>query len=151
MAMSFLDALKGFAANTPGGLIASSIGQVLDRVLPQDPAARDAAALEIMKLQAAGTFDQRAELEVALAQSETNKAEAATDAFRGGWRPAVGWVCASGLALQFVVAPMASWAAALAGHAVTFPQLDMQTLMTLLAGMLGLGTLRTVEKLKAAA
>ena len=41
-----------------------------------------------------------------------------------------------------------AWAAALAGHAIAFPSLDMGTLMTLLGGLLGLGGMRTAEKLQ---
>jgi hypothetical protein len=44
-----------------------------------------------------------------------------------------------------------TWVAALVGHPTTFPSLDMGTLLTLLAGMLGLGGLRTYEKLNGVA
>lgn len=80
-------------------------------------------------------------------QIDTNKVEAANpNMFVAGWRPYVGWVCGTGFAIQFVVAPIAEWGAALAGHPVKFPELDMGTLLTLLGGMLGIGGLRTYEK-----
>lgn len=80
-------------------------------------------------------------------QADVNKAEAASNSiFVAGWRPFIGWVCGSGLATQFVLAPLVTWIAALLKHPVTFPSLDMGTLMTLLLGMLGLGTMRTFEK-----
>lgn len=82
-------------------------------------------------------------------QIDTNKVEAANpNMFVAGWRPYVGWVCGTGFAIQFVVAPIAEWGAALAGHPVKFPELDIDTLLTLLGGMLGIGGLRTYEKTK---
>ncbi len=66
--------------------------------------------------------------------------------FIAGWRPAVGWVCVLGLAVT-VFSPLLGWVAALAGHAILVPPIPMDALMTLLIGMLGLGGMRTVEKL----
>jgi hypothetical protein len=115
--------------------------KVLDRVLP-DPAQQAAAKLELMKLQ------QNGELAQITGQMEINKAEAASSSvFVSGWRPSVGWVCSAGFAVQFVIGPLAEWGAALAGHHVKFPQMDTGTMMPLLLGMLGLGGLRTAEKL----
>ena len=115
--------------------------KVLDRVLP-DPAQQAAAKLELMKLQ------QNGELAQITGQMEINKVEAASSSiFVSGWRPSIGWVCGAGFAVQFVVGPLAEWGAALAGHPVKFPQMDTGTMMPLLLGMLGLGGLRTAEKL----
>ena len=115
--------------------------KVLDRVLP-DPAQQAAAKLELMKLQ------QNGELAQITGQMEINKVEAASSSlFVSGWRPSIGWVCGAGFAVQFVIGPLAEWGAALAGHPVKFPQMDTGTMMPLLLGMLGLGGLRTAEKL----
>lgn len=85
-------------------------------------------------------------------QMATNTAEAANPStFVSGWRPFVGWICGTGLAMQFIVAPLLTWGSTLYGHPIVLPGLDMGTLMTLLAGMLGLGGLRTVEKLNSVA
>lgn len=85
--------------------------------------------------------------QMSVAQNAVNQAEAANPKmFISGWRPFIGWVCGSGLAFQFVIGPIATWVAALAKHPVTFPALDMGTLLTLLLGMLGLGGMRTFEK-----
>ena len=51
------------------------------------------------------------------------------------------------LADQGVIGPLAEWGSSLAGHPVKFPQMDTGTMMPLLLGMLGLGGLRTAEKL----
>ena len=116
-------------------------GKVLDRVLP-DPMQQAAAKLELMKLQQNGELTQIA------GQMEINKVEAASSSlFVSGWRPAIGWICGAGFAVQFVIGPLAEWGSALAGHPVKFPQMDTGTMMPLLLGMLGLGGLRTAEKL----
>jgi hypothetical protein len=123
------------------------IGKILDRVLP-DKAASEAAKLKVMELTQSGELAQLdADVKLATGQMDINKIEAANPSlFVSGWRPAIGWICGSALGVQFLVAPLATWVAGLFGHPVVFPSLDMGTLMTLLAGMLGLGTLRTVEK-----
>jgi len=126
-----------------------TIAKVIDKLIP-DPTAKAQAQLDLLKLQQAGEFKELdADLALKLEQIKVNAIEAQSpDFFRGGWRPFVGWVCGTGLAVQFLVAPVATWAAALLGHAVAFPSLDMGTLLTLLGGLLGLGTLRTAEKFK---
>jgi|TARA_R110000868_G_C10326925_1_gene713762 hypothetical protein len=117
-------------------------GKVLDRVLP-DPAQQAAAKLELMKLQQNGELTQIA------GQMEINKVEAASSSiFVSGWRPAIGWICGAGFAVQFVIGPLAEWGSSLAGHPVKFPTMDTGTMMPLLLGMLGLGGLRTAEKLQ---
>jgi hypothetical protein len=110
-------------------------------VLP-DPAQQAAAKLELMKLQ------QNGELAQITGQMDINKIEAASaSVFVSGWRPSIGWVCSAGFAVQFVIGPLAEWGAALVGHPVKFPQMDTGAMMPLLLGMLGLGGLRTAEKL----
>lgn len=116
-----------------------------------DPAAKERAQVQAFELLTQGDFAQRAGVQIALAQAATNTAEASAGAFRGGWRPFIGWVCGGALALQFVAAPLIEWGAAIAGHAMPpIPKLD-GVLFELLFGMLGLGALRTVEKIKGAA
>lgn len=119
--------------------------KIIERLWP-DPAKRDEAKLELFKMQQAG------ELAQITAQLKVNEVEASNPSvFVSGWRPFVGWVCTAGLAIQFIIGPCGAWVAALLGHAVAFPSLDMGTLLTLLGGMLGLGGLRTVEKLNGVA
>jgi len=126
-----------------------TIAKVIDKLIP-DPQAKAQAQLDLLKLQQAGEFKELdADLALKLEQIKVNAIEAQSpDFFRGGWRPFVGWVCGTGLAVQFLLAPLATWAAALYGHAVAFPTLDMGTLMTLLGGLLGLGGMRTAEKIQ---
>lgn len=130
-------------------LLMNLIPHVLDKVIP-DPGARDAAKLELMKLNQAGDLAQLAsQTDLAKGQQDINKVEAASSSFFvSGWRPFIGWVCGLGLLYQFILSPFLTWGAGLMGHAQPAPNLDMSTLLTLLLGMLGLGGLRTAEKIK---
>ena len=84
-----------------------------------------------------------------LAQLEVNKAEAAhKSTFVAGWRPFVGWVCGVALAYHFILAPLLQFSFALAGMDQELPEFDFSQLSTVLMGMLGLGGLRTFEKMK---
>ena len=84
-----------------------------------------------------------------LAQLEVNKAEAAhKSVFVAGWRPFVGWVCGVALAYHFILAPLLQFSFALAGMEQELPEFDFSQLSTVLMGMLGLGGLRTFEKMK---
>ena len=79
-------------------------------------------------------------------QTKINEIEAQhRTMFVAGWRPFVGWVCGVALAYNFVVRDLFIWA--LQPEDVP-PALQMEHLMTVLMGMLGLGGLRTYEKLK---
>lgn len=76
-----------------------------------------------------------------------DKAEASNaSVFVAGWRPAVGWVCASAFGWTYVLAPIVAYAAKLAGSTVVLPVLDLSQLSPVLMGMLGLGVMRTFEK-----
>ena len=93
----------------------------------------------------------RADLAMAEQQTGINLAEAQSDSlFKGGWRPAVGWICVAGLAYEFLMRPIFPWLINLARAApvAPMPELDMASLMSLILGMLGLGGLRSWEKWK---
>lgn len=125
---------------------------IIERIWP-DKTQQDAAKLELLKMQANGELARiTAQTDEDKAQAAVNQAEASNPSlFVAGWRPAVGWVCAAGLASQFLIGPYATWAAALFGKTAAVPPLDMGTLLTLLLGMLGIGALRTAEKFKGVA
>lgn len=129
--------------------VAGVVGKVLDRVWP-DPATKAQAALELAKLQQGGELKHLdAELQLALAQAQTNQEEAKSgDPFASRWRPAVGWVCVAGLGWNYVGLPISSMACKLAGLTLELSQADMTELMPLLFGMLGLGAMRTYEKVQ---
>jgi hypothetical protein len=103
--------------------------------------------------------DRQAELELKLveltskardAQNTINAIEAAsTNWFVAGWRPGIGWVCAMGLFYGTIGKPLLEFVAVtLFGFEGAFPEIDSETLQATLFGMLGLGAMRTVEKLK---
>jgi hypothetical protein len=123
------------------GEVANAVTSIVDKIWPDaTQAQKDALQREMTQLQMQQAMAQM--------QADTNKAEAGNASmFVAGWRPFIGWVCGAGLAYQFMFEPLATWVAALANHPVVMPALDLSTLMTLLLGMLGLGGMRTMEKL----
>jgi hypothetical protein len=126
-----------------------TIGSVLDKIIPDPQAAAD-AKLKVMEMAQRGDLAALdADTRLALGQIEVNKTEAGTDLFRGGWRPACGWACVLGLVYQFLLQPLLPWVAQLFGKQVPpLPAIDGETLMVLLFGMLGLGGLRSLERVK---
>ena len=96
------------------------------------------------------TMAERHAQELAVAQIEVNKAEAASGSiFKGGWRPFIGWVCGGAFAYHFVLQPVIVFGVLTAGVDLPpLPEFDMASLMTVMMGMLGLGGLRTYEKQK---
>lgn len=99
------------------------------------------------------TMAQRHAQERALAQTETNREEAKhRSVFVAGWRPFIGWTCGVALAWHFVLAPLVLFIAGWSGVQLpTLPEFDMDSLMTVLVGMLGLGAFRSYEKTKGVA
>ena len=130
-------------------LLIPALAQIFDKVIP-DPQAQADAKLKVMEMAQRGELAVLdADLKLALGQLEVNKVEAGTDMFRGGWRPAVGWTCVFGLVYQFLMQPLLPWIVTVAGgHVPPLPAIDNETLMLLLTGMLGLGGLRTFERVK---
>lgn len=96
------------------------------------------------------TMAERHAQELAKGQLEVNAAEAKhRSIFVAGWRPFVGWTCGVALCWHFVLAPLIIFGAGYAGVPLPeLPTFDMDSLMTVLLGMLGLGGLRTYEKQK---
>lgn len=129
--------------------IIPAISGLLDKIIP-DPAARDRAKLELMRGERAQDLEElKAALSADISQMEVNKTEAAsTDRFVAGWRPFIGWVCGVAFAYHFIVQPLLAFMLANSGRSVVLPAFDMDALFTVLMGMLGLGGLRTLEKIK---
>ena len=128
------------------------LGTVLERLFP-DPKAAAEAKLELLRMQQAGELAALdADLKTALAQAGINAEEAkSASVFVAGWRPFIGWVCGAGLAYVFLAYPLLTWGLALARPGLAPPLLAADHLFELVTAMLGLGGLRTYEKLKAVA
>ena len=114
----------------------------------KDPEAQAQAQLEMLKIaDGKEARELAAEVEAMRMQANINQEEAKNPSlFVSGWRPGVGWVCVVGLGYEFILNPLLAWASLNFGWQVP-PSLDMGTLITLLLGLLGLGGMRTVEKL----
>lgn len=120
------------------GAIVESVGRVVTDLVTTDKE-REQFALEHRRL------DQALDL----AQAEINKVEAANASwFVAGWRPAAGWACVCGLVYQVMFRPIFGWLMTNAAGWEAPPSLEMDTLLTLLFGMLGLGGYRTLERVR---
>ena len=95
------------------------------------------------------TMAERHAQELAKGQLEVNKVEAASKSmFVAGWRPAVGWVCVLGMAMNFIIVPLGNFGLSVADIQVVIPMIDTSQMMPVLMGMLGLGAMSTVEKVQ---
>jgi len=124
---------------TAGLDLGSKLAGLLGKWIP-DTAQRDQAAAEL-----AGQFNT-----LVAGQIELNKIEAqSTSLFVAGWRPAIGWICASAYAYNFVVQPVLTFSLLAMGVMIpTLPVLDWTELSIVMMGMLGLGGMRSFDKLK---
>tara|TARA_R110002110_G_scaffold203066_1_gene414214 strand:+ start:246 stop:641 length:396 start_codon:yes stop_codon:yes gene_type:complete len=127
-------------------LLQSLIGPVtglLDKFIP-DADEKAKLAHEI------ATMAEKQAHEANMGQLEINKMEAQhRSVFIAGWRPFLGWGLSFAMIWHFVLVPMISFGFAYGGiEAPELPAFDMESLMTVLMGMLGLGGLRTFEKTK---
>jgi hypothetical protein len=112
--------------------------KVLDKFIP-DPEAKAKAETELRE--SLMQWDQ--------GQMKVNEAEAGNASiFVSGWRPFVGWTCGVAFAYHYVLQPVALFVAALFGKTVVLPAFAMESLLTVLLGLLGLGGMRTYEKFK---
>lgn len=109
------------------------------------------ATTVINKLWPDKSAEEAAQLAAAVAlvqgQLAIDTAEAASpSAFTSGWRPAIGWVCATALAFQYVARPALQWAGIVFNHPFpALPGID-DNLWQLMLGMLGMGALRSFDK-----
>ena len=127
-------------------LVTSLVGPVtglLDKFI-EDKDQKNALAHEI------ATLAEKQAHEANIAQVEINKEEAKhRSIFVAGWRPFIGWTCGVALAYHFIFAPFIVFGVAWSGAEIPeIPTFDMDSLMTVLLGMLGLGGMRTFEKAK---
>ena len=122
--------------------LAEPVTKVLDKVI-EDKDKKAALAHEIATL-----ADKQAQ-EQMMGQIDVNKTEAQHPSmFVAGWRPAVGWVCALAMLFNFLLIPFINLGLDVGGLDIQLDLIDMETMMPVLFGMLGLGGMRTAEKIK---
>jgi len=123
--------------------------KVIDRLWP-DPAERDAAKLELLKMQQSGDLAQlTAETSLMIEQIKVNAAEAQHPSLLvSGWRPGLGWVCVAACGWNWIGLPVVKLALEIAGHPINLSPADLTEMLPVLMGMLGMGGLRTIEKLQ---
>lgn len=116
-----------------------AIGNVFDKLFTSDEE----------KAQAKAVLEKIAQ-QPHILQAEINKIEAQhRSVFVAGWRPFIGWVCGSALAYSFILRDLIAWGISIARPSIEPPpELAMEHLVSILLALLGLGGMRTFEKLK---
>jgi hypothetical protein len=114
------------------------VSQVLGRLLPEDPVKKAELELELQK-----AFIEAETKQIDVNMNEANHASI----FVAGWRPFIGWVCGASFAYSFILKPILDYILILNGFP-SLPIFSNDELTTVLMGMLGLGGLRTFDKLK---
>ena len=128
----------------------SAAQSLIERFFP-DPEKKAAAQLELLKMQQNGDLAQlAAETDLAKLQIQVNLEEAkSTNWFVAGWRPGIGWVCGAALAYAALIEPLARFVAKVwFGYSGEFPVISTDLTLQILMGLLGLGAMRSIEKIK---
>ena len=126
----------------------SPVTDIIGEVVVDKDKARE-IKLEIEKL--ADKADERYHEEL-MGQIEVNKVEAQhASIFVAGWRPFIGWTSGVGIAYTFVLAPFIEFVARASGYTQEMPLPDAAQLMTLVTAMLGVGAMRSYDKVKGTA
>jgi hypothetical protein len=134
-----------------GGIV-ETVGKLADDLFTSDKERLDAE----IELRRVGIEAAKIDAGLLSGQQDINKVEAAhASVFVAGWRPAVGWVSVAALGYQFILYPLLTWAWAWMQSAGWVdpalrppPLLDVEALLVLLTGMLGIAGARTFEKVK---
>lgn len=137
-----------------GGIV-QAVGQIADELVTTDKE-RLEAEIELRRL---GIEERKIDAGLVQGQIDVNRTEAASSSlFVAGWRPAIGWLGVASLGYQFLLYPLLIWAWALLQSQGVVPagmqpppMLDTDALWVILSGMLGISTMRTVEKVKGVA
>lgn len=120
------------------GAVADLAGSIINKIWP------DKSEQEKQQLAAAVMVIQ--------GQLDANKGEATNpNLFVSGWRPFVGWVCGAACAWNWLGLPVVKFLATAAGHPVAVSSADVSEMLPLLFGLLGMGALRTTEKINGVA
>ncbi len=136
----------------PWQSVIDTVGGIISKVIP-DRAAAAAATAQFQQMTLSGQLqEEMLQLQaITSAQTDINKTEAASPSlFVAGPRPAVMWVCVAALAYQYLLRPLWTGLALIAGHPIPTPGLPGldDNLYQLLWALLGLGAMRSFDKLK---
>ena len=126
----------GFFSSLIGSEVAQpieAIGNVVDKLFTSDEE-RAQGKLLMEKL-----AQHPSDLQVELNKVEANH----RSIFVAGWRPFIGWVCGTGLSFVFVINPVIQWFTGKPG-----PVMPVDVMLELILAMLGMGALRTYEKVQ---
>ncbi len=135
----------------PGGIL-KAIFDGIDNLITSDEEKEQLRADAIRAAQEGRLKGWAIKAGLLTAQMEINKAEAESgNWWAAGWRPSIGWTCSAALFFQFVLSPVGMWAANIAGSPLPEPPKLDDMLWELMLGMLGIGALRTFEKIKGVA
>jgi hypothetical protein len=127
------------------GSAATAISSIVGKFWP-DKTQEEKDRMALVMLQAQG------EINANVAQVQVDQVEAGSKSvFVSGWRPFVGWVCGSACAWNWVGLPIANFVAAMLHRPLALAPADLTQMLPLLMGMLGMGALRTYEKLNGVA
>jgi Holin of 3TMs, for gene-transfer release len=122
------------------GPLAALFDDVLKRVVP-DQTERLKISAELQTTMATQEF------QAAMAQVAVNTEEAKKESlFVSGWRPFIGWTCGGAYAYHFVFQAFLKMVFAAFGHPIDLPTISISEMTPVMTGMLGLGVLRTYEK-----
>jgi len=114
---------------------------LIDRWMP-DPEKKREAEMELMRMAADG------ELKQVIAQLEINAKEAAhPSVWVAGWRPGFGWAGVAGFTYATILQPLLAWLSVVKGWPAP-PELNLDLLWVVVTGLLGIGGLRSIEKIK---
>jgi hypothetical protein len=134
------------------GLVASGgVGELMKGVGSLAKDIRSAITGEISPEKKAELEQKLLELEFASqkAQTDINIEEAKHQSiFVAGWRPFIGWICGTALFYHFIGHPLLVWAVSIFKLSITPPVINTESLLSLVFALLGMGGLRTVEKIK---
>lgn len=121
-----------------------AVTPVVEKILAFIPDPKQRAEAQMQLMQSLQAWDAQ--------QTQINSVEASnSDIFVSGWRPFIGWVCGTAFAYKFILQPFLVFALIAFGSKFdyhTLPTLDWSEMSTVLLGLLGLGGLRSLEKIK---
>jgi hypothetical protein len=130
-------------------LLAPLIGPIINKVVDRIPNPNERAqAREELEKELLNAVTQ-----ASLQQTKINEIEAGhRSVFVAGWRPFIGWVCGVGILWSFIIQPIAVWGVkAFGDSSVVLPVIETDGLYQLVLAMLGMGGLRTFEKMRGVA